>query len=141
MGLYVANYLPSRLHIQVLWMDNILPLGLGLSNYPSLHGVSQGCCFFVGHIKLKSWNRRTSVWPYDFLRVGTSEASVLAMTPIEFRCPPPQRSSDTVGAFCLSEPNSGSDAFALKTKAAGSSGFRWVSLGFAGDCVSWVSDL
>ena len=25
--------------------------------------------------------------------------------------------SDTVGSFCLSEPNSGSDAFALKSKA------------------------
>ncbi len=29
----------------------------------------------------------------------------------------PQLSTETVGSFCLSEPSSGSDAFALKTKA------------------------
>lgn len=47
----------------------------------------------------------------------------------------PRLAADTVGSFCLSEPNSGSDAFALKTKAV-RDGSDWVLDG--GKC--WISN-
>eukprot|EP00913_Durusdinium_trenchii_P026383 g24755.t1 len=47
----------------------------------------------------------------------------------------PRLAADTVGSFCLSEPNSGSDAFALKTKAV-QDGSDWVLDGGK----SWISN-